>query len=340
MADELRPIESDETYSYDLQTAVQQARARTAAANYRSESYPSNFEPAHSAPQDDPPPPSEDSDILPNQSNRVNYYDGLSTNHRVTTSNEVTRFGNELSSYATYYNAHIRKQGESNYEIPVSQVQPMNIVDDGAERSNQSNLVNEYDIAASGYSGISVSATSTTGARGSTYEQKMAAANAKFDVLESETNDKGIKKSFAKLKKKYDDTHTKTGTGTTDRSKMSVMEAGNSDIATIKGGMDGMKDSTLYKGTDPNHPGTTSKPAANTVTAFEKSIKDRVNQMPTNVKNGLITIAEYNALKSDMSDYKTLGYSYNRWKRDRRSYHSNKFTDDMLTSCWNSISAA
>ena len=337
MADELRPIESDETYSHDLQTAVQQARARTAAANYRSESCPSNFEPAHSAPQDDPPPPAEDGDILPNQSNRVDYYDGLSTNHRVTTSNEVTRFGNELSSYATYYNAHIRKQGESNYEMPVSQVQPMNIVDDGAERSNQSNLVSEYDVAASGYSGISASAASTTGTRRSTYEQKMAAANAKFDVLESETDNKGIKKTFANLKKKYDDMHTKTGTGNTDRSKMSVMEAGNSDIKAIKGGMGDMKDATLYKGTDRDHPGTASTPAANTVKAFEKSIKNRVNEMPTNVKNGLITIAEYNTLKSDMNDYKTLGYNYNRWKRDRRNYYSDKFTDDILTSCWNSI---
>jgi len=43
---DIRPIESDDTYTYDVQAAGYQGRARTAASQYRSTSNPSNFEPA------------------------------------------------------------------------------------------------------------------------------------------------------------------------------------------------------------------------------------------------------------------------------------------------------
>lgn len=329
MADEndIRPSESDETYIYDQQTAGYQSRARTAAARFRSEQYPSNFEPAPAAPQPDPDPAAEDADTPSAQSNRVGYYDEMSATHRTKTSTEVTRYNGELSDYAAYYNAHIKQPGQSNYQMPVSQVQPLNVTDDGADRPSESNLVSDYDVAMAGYSGISVDSTATTGTRGTTYSQKMASANAKFDALQSTTGENGIKKTFGRLKSYYSDTHNKTNSGETNRARMSVMEAGTSDIGTIRGGMDSMTTSVM---------GSASNPAVNTVRWLENDIKSRIESMVTNVRNGLITISEYNDMSADMLTYIRQNRTYSRWRTDRASRYSSRFTAEMMQTCWNS----
>jgi len=197
---DIRPIESDDTYTYDVQAAGYQGRARTAASQYRSTSNPSNFEPAPSAPSADPEPAPDGDDISPGQSNKVSHYDGLMDVHRSATASEVTRFGQELSDYASYYNSHIKKPGESNYQMPVSQVQPLNVVDDGAERPNESNLVSDYDIASSGYSGIAVSSSSTSSQRSGEYSGKMTDANGKLNNLVSNQSNP----SYTSIKKVYD----------------------------------------------------------------------------------------------------------------------------------------
>lgn len=204
---DIRPIESDDTYTYDVQTAGYQGRARTAAAQYRSTSNPSNFEPAPDAPQDDPEPSAEDEDILPNGSSKVDYYDGLAATHSGKTATEVTRFGNELSDYADYYNAHIKKAGESDYQMPVSQVEPLDIVDDGAERPSESNLVSDYDVAAGGYSSISVASSTTTGQRSVAYEDEMTTANSDIGkILSDDSNPSytSIKKVSNSIQSKID----------------------------------------------------------------------------------------------------------------------------------------
>lgn len=329
MADnDLRPIESDETYIYDLQLAERVARARTASSNYRAQSNPSYFRPAPSAPSDDPDPPSESDDIRPGESTRVDYYDGLSTSHRGTTDTEVTRFRGELADYKTYYDANIRKSGEPSYQIPDSQVQPLNVTPDGADRPNESNLVSDYDVAANGYSGISVNSTGTTAIRNGTYTQKMADAKAKFDKLQSATDASGIKKQFERLTDKFNSAYGSDRSGITDRSQMSVTEAGKADIATTKSNIDNLETTVM---------GNDSNPAVNTVKWFENDIISKIEQMVNNVKNNLITISEYNALVADMLGYVKQGKSYSRFKSERRSHYPAKFTEEILSACWTRV---
>lgn len=329
MADnELRPIESDETYTYDLQLAERVARARTAASNYRARVNPSYFHPAPSAPSDDPDPPSESDDIRPGGSAKVDYYDGLYPTHRGKTGTEVTRFRGELTDYKTYYDVHIRKTGEPAYQIPDSQVQPLNVTPDGADRPNESNLVSDYDVAASGYSGISVNSTGTTGTRNGAYTQKMADAQAKFDKLQSETDPAGIVKQFKRLTDKFNSTYNSDRSGVTDRSQMSVIEAGKADITTSKSNIDNMKTTVM---------GNSSNPAANTVNWFKNDITSKVEQMVNNVKNGLISIEEYNALEADILSYVKQNKSYTRFKSERRSYYPAKFTEEILHNCWTRV---
>lgn len=203
--EDIRPIESDDTYAYDVQASGYQGRARTAVNEYRSTSNPSNFEPAPSEPSADPEPASDGDDIRPNQSNKVSHYDTVASGHKATTDTEVTRFNGELSSYAAYYNAHIKPSGGSDYEMPVSQVQPLNVVDNGADRPNESNLVSDYDIASSGYSGISTASSGTTTQRSDAYSSKMTAANGKFGNLLSNASNP----SYTSIKKVSDSIQAK-----------------------------------------------------------------------------------------------------------------------------------
>jgi len=331
MADdnELRPIESDETYMYDVQTAAQQARARAALEEY----YGVYLEDPEIPVTEDPEILEEDDDIPPNQSTKVDYYDNLLPTHRAKTSSEASRFSSELSDYATYYNSHIKKPGESDYQMPVSLVQPITVEDDGAERPNESNLVSAYDVAASEYSEISVNSASTIGTMTTNYSQKMDAANAKFDVLQSTTNSNGITKKFAALKELYRNTHTATGSGVTDRSKMSVMQAGSSDINTIKGSIGALENRVIYKGSGS---GTSSNPAKNTVKWLESSIKHNVSTMETNLKQGIPGISDYNAMSDSMLGYIRQNKSYSQWKSDHGSTYSGKFTNAMMQQCWDS----
>lgn len=336
MADDnaLRPSETDEVYIYDQQTAERQQRARTAAANYRKQKNPSDFQPAPSAPSADPDPPSE-GDVPPGHSVKVGYYDGLLPSHRGTTSTEVTRFGEELSDYADYYNEHIRKQGDPAYQMPVSQVTPLDVTDDGAERHSESNLVGDYDARASGYSGISSNSTVTTGNHGTAYSQKLASANAKFDKLQSSTDADGIVKKFERLKDRYDEKYGRDDSTQTDRSKMSVVEAGHVDISTIKGDIDEkFRNASLYGGTDSGSAGTSANPAENTVEWFGPTVKNRIGEMVDNIMSKIITISDYNALCADMLNYIKQNRTFSRWSSDRKHLYSAKFSDVMLSSIW------
>lgn len=336
---ELRPSESNEVYIHDEDTAAAVQRARTAAANYRAHTgwtNPSNFNPAPAAPSDDPEPPAEGDDISPGESVKVGYYDGLLPSHRSTTSTEVTRFGTELTKYKKYYDDHIRQPGEPAYQMPVSQVTPLDVTDDGAERPSESNLVSDYDVAASGYSDISVSSTGSTGTHGTTYTQKMNSANARFVKLQSETDKDGIKKTFERLTTNFDTKFGRDDSSQTDRSKMSVVEAGKKDVATIKSNINTkFRDASLYGGTDPEHPGTSSEPATNTVKWLGPTVKTRVEEMVNNIKSKLITPSEFNTLCDEMLGYINQNKTYSQWKSARGSNYSDRFTDAMMQSCWN-----
>lgn len=313
MADnDIRPIESDETYIYDETLPEYHRRARTAAIEYRQTSWPSEFSPPPPDPVDDPDPPSDEDDISPAQSVRVSYYDSLLTGHRGTTETEVTRFGGQLVDYADFYNEHIKKPGEPDYEMPVSQVQPLDIVDDGAERPNESNLVGDYDVASSGYSEISVASMETAGARGTTFEEYMDAANEKLETL---AND--IPLAFNDAEDKYDAAYNETESGATDQSDMSVMEAGNADIRTIKDSMDELGSTVMDEVND-----------------LVSNISDKVDDMTGNVGDGLIDISEYNALSADMMNYIERGKTYNQFVNERGSQYSDRFTADMMRACW------
>lgn len=338
MADdnELRPSETDEVYIYDQQTAEWQQRARTAAANYRKQKNPSDFQPAPSAPSADPDPPTEGDDVPPGHSVKVGYYDGLLPSHRGTTSTEVTRFGEELSDYADYYNSHIRKQGDPAYQMPVSQVTPLDVTDDGAERRSESNLVGDYDVKTNGYSGISTRSTGTTGSYGATYSQKMDSANSRFDVLQSKTDANGIVKKIKKLTDRFDEKYGRDDSTQTQRSKMSVVEAGHKDITTIKSDINTkFRDASLYAGTDSSNPGTLSSPAQNTVNWLGPTVETRVGNMVNNVKNKLITISEFNALSYEMLTYINQNKTFSQWKSARGSNYSDKFSEDQMQGCWN-----
>jgi len=336
---ELRPSESSEVYIHDQDTAVRQQRARTAAANYRAHAgwtNPSNFQPAPAAPSDDPEPPSEGDDISPGESVKVGYYDGLLPSHRNTTSTEVTRFGTELANYKTYYDDHIRQPGQPRYQMPTSQVTPLDVTDDGAERPSESNLVGDYDVATGGYSGISVSSTGTTGTQGSAYTQKLASANSKFAKLQSETDNDGIKKTFERLTSNFDTKYGRDDSSQTDRSKMSVVEAGKKDVATIKGGINTkFRDASLYGGTDSAHPGTSSEPATNTVKWLGPTVETRVEEMVDNIMSKLIAPSEFNTLCDEMLGYINQNKTYSQWKSARGSNYSNRFTEAMMQNCWN-----
>jgi hypothetical protein len=279
---DIRPIESDEVYTHDLVTAQQQERARTAASEYRGTTNPSNFEPAPAAPSPDPEPSPEDEDISPRQSEKVSYYDALVIAHRVTTDDEVYRFGSELSDYADYYNAHIKQPGESDYQMPVSQVQPLDVVDDGAERPNESNLVGDYDVAQGGYSGIAVGAISRSGSEGARYSSELQAAVQKLDALLS--GDGSISKRFEALKNQYDSQYTSNRSGVTDRSKMSVTEAGNSDTDTLSTGISNFKTNIL---------GASDSQSNQTVNGFKNRMTSRIGQMPANVRSKLKDISQF-----------------------------------------------
>lgn len=324
--DDVRPIESDDTYTYDETLPGYRTRTRTASTTYREMSNPSDFEPAPAEPEDDPDPPEEGDDISPSHSARVAYYDNLSATHRDTTATEVTRFGGELADYADYYNANIKKPGEPNYQMPVSQVQPLDVTGDGAERANESNLVGDYDVASNGYSAISVGSTGRTEERGATYSESMDAAEEKFDALLSETGENSIAGSFEDLTDYYDETHNETGSGATSRSDMSVMEAGTADIRTTKGNMDNFKSSVMGSG---------SNPGTNTVNGLAADIGNRVDNMVNNVKNGLIDISEYNTMSNDMMGYIRQNKTYSQFVSARGSLYSGRFTDAMMRTCWN-----
>ena len=224
-----RPIESDETYTHDQQTATYQGRARTAAARYRNTTNPSNFRPAPAAPAADPEPAADPDGISPRESNKVNHYDGLTATHRTKTGTEVTRFGTELTVYAAYYNAHIKRPGGSDYAMPQSQVQPISVTPDDAERPNQSNLVNAYDVAAHGYSGISSGASGTTDTRSAQFDAELEDAIGKLDDLDDE-----IPGGFSTLKQRVDAKFSSDRSGISDRSGMSVLEALKADKADIE----------------------------------------------------------------------------------------------------------
>ena len=322
---DVRPIESDKTYIYDETIPGYRARTRTAVQTYRQRTNPSNFEPPPDEYQDDPAPPQEDVDIPPIGSTRVDYYDNLMPAHRDVTSNEVSRFGTELVAYADFYNEYIRKPGEAAYEMPVSQVEPLDVTDDGAERANESNLVSDYDVAASGYSEISVSSTETTGNRGTTYSEKMTEANQTFDTLLSDTSEDGIAHAFQDLTDYYDSTHNSTETGATDRSDMSVMEAGLSDMDIITDDIDEFERNVMGDETDPE---------ANTINGFEEDIEDKIDSMPDNVSSGLIDISEYNAMSEDMLSYIEQDKTFDQFMSARGNLYSNRFTEGMMRACW------
>lgn len=333
--DDIRPSESSEVYTHDEDTASRQQRARTAAENYRRQNNPSNFQPAPSAPSDDPQPPAEDADVPPGHSVKVGYYDGLLPSHRGTTSTEVARFNTELNAYATYYNDHIRKSGEPAYQMPVSQVTPLDVTDDGAERHSESNLVGDYDARASGYSDISSSSTVTTGNHGTAYSQKLASANAKFEKLQSPTDAVGIVKKFERLKDRHDEKYARNDSTQTQRSSMSVIEAGHVDISTIKGDIDEkFRNASLYGGTDSGSAGTSANPAENTVKWFGPTVENRIGEMVDNIRNKIITISDYNALCADMLNYIKQNRTFSRWKSNRKHLYSAKFSDEMLSSIW------
>lgn len=269
--EELEPLESDDTWRFDQQTATYQGRAVTSAAAYRSQSNPSNFEPAPSAPQPDPQPSADADDISPLESNKVSHYDALSKTHQADAVTEAGRFQDELEDYADYYEESTGQQ----YQMPVSEVDQLDVTDDQNEDPLQSNLVGDYDSASGGYGAISVAAATRAGARDSSYDQYLASAEARLDALDG--NNGTIHNSFSSAGTLYQQKYSQDRQGTvTNRNLMSVLEAIDADTNSMSNSWNTSMNSTY----SPN------------LTSFNSGVSDSLDDAVTYVQDHVIHIDE------------------------------------------------
>ena len=180
---DISPLESDDTWQFDEQTAVYKGRAEEAIQRYREETYPEDFYPPSPAPAPDPGPDEEDEDLSPIESVKVAYYDDLSKTRQSSAVSEADRFAGDLDEFA-------RREREAGreYEIPESEVIPFDIEDDGKD-SMESDLVAAYDTESAGYGVISVAAAERFVEKNSEIASKSAKAYKALDDLKASMPD-------------------------------------------------------------------------------------------------------------------------------------------------------
>ena len=176
---DISPLESDDTWQFDEQTAIYKGRAEEAIQRYREETYPEDFYPPSPAPAPDPGPDEEDEDLSSIESVKVAYYDELSKTRQSSAVSEADRFAGDLDEFA-------RREREAGreYEIPESEVVPFDIEDDEKD-SLESDLVAAYDTESAGYGAISVAAAERFVTKNSEAAAKSAKAYQDLDSLKS-----------------------------------------------------------------------------------------------------------------------------------------------------------
>lgn len=274
MSDENSALDSVDVSQYDELTTGYRQRLASAMSTLRSQSYYSGLDPIPSAPQADPDPPAEGADISQLESNKVSYYDGLTATHNTQTGTEVSRYNTRLNEYIAYYNRH----HDTPYTAPTSQVQPLNVVDDQSTDELNTNLVDAYDSAASGYSGISTSSASTAGTRSSAFTSKLSAAVTKINNLKNGNDSSSMPKRFQAATNLFDEKFDRNDSSVTNRNNMSVREASLYDFESMK---------TTFNTAMTNFKN-------NVLTPFKNGIIDAIEAMETAVKNGTKTVEQIN----------------------------------------------